>query len=720
MLDHLDDVRWGDLRDAKGPAGEIPGLLRALAGPSAKDAAKAGLELSKRLGPDGTTTSAGAAAIPFLIEILAAPESHHKENILDTIVGLSIGHPHDLLWAGLDPASPEYKARFEGPAGADYQAARAAARKGIPTYTALLAGGSPSVRSFAAYALAWFPEDAADILKALRLRLDAEAEELPLASALLAAGLQTKHARSAGQKVDGAGVRATHASLAVRVASAMADYYSNGAGLSKEAFDVLASVPRQSRVDSKVFPWDDGILDRLADRALFRLFDSRPEEVWVAYERLLDADPRTIQRLVPRAFSPSKVPVRLEDAGPLGRRILEAIDARERIWLDVGELSLLMRERGLPPGPGSLRAFLGKPARTSIADRQVKVKGEPTRSFAEWLPEIDAGLPAERAAALLAAVREQVPPADRIELLLRLLAQQSGVHRPLYDFVVRPSSSSSREDALDVFESGLETVAKGVPTVLVGDDFKSFPPVTALFAEVLARAAVKAGKEPDKRVDELLATVLKGGPAPAAFGALALLPEARREALVLLPNPNPGAPGDWPLYDIHRSPKIKDKLFATLRKWTAEGFPYNKGALAKALAGYGDAIVPELVAAAGDKAVVLPATFRSSALGKIGRVRRLPLAAARTRVSVERNKAPQGPEPPQKLIAELGVEKVGPAVEKALASDDKAVRKNAATALGLLPNGPEKTAIAKNAVASEKVKEVKDLLAAIAGSSKKS
>jgi hypothetical protein len=78
MLDHLDDVRWGDLRDAKGPAGEIPGLLRTLAGPSAKDAAKAGLELSKRLGPDGATTSAGAAAIPFLIEILAAPDSHHQ------------------------------------------------------------------------------------------------------------------------------------------------------------------------------------------------------------------------------------------------------------------------------------------------------------------------------------------------------------------------------------------------------------------------------------------------------------------------------------------------------------------------------------------------------------------------------------------------------------------------------------------------------------------
>jgi hypothetical protein len=121
-----------------------------------------------------------------------------------------------------------------------------------------------------------------------------------------------------------------------------------------------------------------------------------------------------------------------------------------------------MRERGLPPGPGSLRALLGKPARTSIADTQVKVKGEPTRSFAEWLPEIDAGLPADRAAALLAAVREQVPPADRIELILRLLAQQPGAHRPLYDFVVAVLQQL-RDDALDVFDAGLRRSRRASP-----------------------------------------------------------------------------------------------------------------------------------------------------------------------------------------------------------------------------------------------------------------
>ena len=713
MLDHLDDVRWADLRDAKGPASEIPGLLRALAGPSSKDAAKAGLELSRRLGPDGTSTSAGAAAVPFLIEILAAPDSHHKENILDTIVGLSIGRPNDFLWAGLDPASPEYQARFEGPMGADYEAARAAARKGIPTYTALLAGGSPVVRSFAAYTLAWFSEEAADVLNALRPRLDAETEELPLASAFLAAGLQTKHAMSAGKKVNGVGVRAAHPSLAVRVASAMADYYSSGPALSKEAFEVLSSVPRQSKVDSKVFPWDDGILDRLADRALFRLFDVRPEDVWAAYERLLDSDPRTIQRLVPRAFPRSEQPVQLSSVSPLGRRVLEAIDARERIWLDVGELSMLMTERGLPTGPATLRAFLGKASSKTIVDREVTVKGEPTRTFKEWLPDVNAGLPEARAAALLAAVRDQVPAADRTSLVHHLLCHEDQIRQPLYDLSVEVLAQL-RKDALSVFESDLTAAAKGVPNVLVGDDFRSFPAITALFAAVLTREAAAAGREPEARVDELLADILRGFPSPATFGVLPLLPEARREALMVLPWPNPTAPGEWPLYEIHRSPKIKDRLFAVLRRWTSDSPHYNKGALAKALSGYGDAIVPELVAAAGDKTVILR-DVPLLALGKIGSH-----AAVTALVGFvsDRNKALK--ETSQKLIPELGVEKVGPALEKALASDDKALRKNAAAALGLLPNGPRKTEIAKAALGSEKVKEVKDLLAAIAGSSKKS
>jgi hypothetical protein len=232
---------------------------------------------------------------------------------------------------------------------------------------------------------------------------------------------------------------------------------------------------------------------------------------------------------------------------------------------------------------------------------------------------------------------------------------------------------------------------------------------------VLARAAVKAGKEPDKRVDELLATVLKGAPAPATFGALALLPEARREALVLLSNPNPGAPGDWPLYDIHRSPKIKDKLFAVP---CASGRP-KASRTTRALSRRPS---PATATRSSRSSWPRPATRRSSSAtsrsSRWARSRVEAAIAALVGFVSDRNKALK--ETSQKLIAELGVEKAGPALEKALASDDKAVRKNAATALGLLPNGPEKTSIAKSAVASEKVKEVKDLLAAIAGSSKKS
>jgi hypothetical protein len=711
MLENVDKVRWDELRDSKGPAAEVPRLLRALAGSDPQAAAKAGMELSARLGPAGHTSEAAPAAIPFLIEILGAEGGLFRDNILDTITGLSVGHPHDLLTTGLDPAAPQVEERYRGPEGQLRKAAHDAARAGVPVYTALLSDPDPHVRTFAAHTLAWFPGDAAAILPVIEQRLSAEKEEAPLGSLLLARALL---ARASGAAAGPAPSFAEHPSLLVRVAWAFGQFLIERAALSEQAFSVLASVPRQTQVKPAVFPWDDGILDRLADRALRDLHASRPAEVMGAYRALLDRDPRTIQRLVARHFSPSKDPLPASALSPMQREILEAIDDRTGLWLAVGELRNDLGRAGLPKGPTSLRAYLGRPPRPTPLDVQVAAAGEPARPLSAWLPEIAAGLPDDRRAQLLDAISRAVPPEGRLDLVLSAMVSADSMTPALRSWAV-DVLDRLRSEAPDVFDPALKKVlAEGVPMLVAKDWFASYPHVVAFFAAAIARAAQREGKDIPEVVDELLARVLKDGAAPAAVEVLPLVPEARREPLVLLPGPNPTAPGDWPIYDLARSPKIREKLLGTVRKWTADTPHYNKGALAKALAGYGDDIVADLVALANDKTVV-HRDIPLLALGKIGSV---PSLTALLPFASDRTKALK--EGAQKALTEAGLDKAAPALRAALADPDKAARKNAATALGLLPNSPEKSALASEALASEKAKDVKDLLAAIAAAPGKS
>jgi hypothetical protein len=68
----LADVAWGDLRHAYGPAGDVPGLLRAIASGDAEAAGDAVSALFGNIWHQGTVYLATPYAVPFLARMAAA------------------------------------------------------------------------------------------------------------------------------------------------------------------------------------------------------------------------------------------------------------------------------------------------------------------------------------------------------------------------------------------------------------------------------------------------------------------------------------------------------------------------------------------------------------------------------------------------------------------------------------------------------------------------
>jgi len=150
VLDGLDDVDWASLTHAYGPATDVPGQLRALAGPESAAALEA---LYGNIYHQGTTYPASAAAVPFLFELAPA-----RPEVISLLASMAIGFDEDVLPHGVPPyyaQDPTYAA--------------------IATRVATAHDWLSFEPAETARLLAWFPSAAAESLPALWAR----AEPLP-------------------------------------------------------------------------------------------------------------------------------------------------------------------------------------------------------------------------------------------------------------------------------------------------------------------------------------------------------------------------------------------------------------------------------------------------------------------------------------------------------------------------------------------------------------
>jgi len=236
MLENLDTIDWANLTHAYGSARDVPDQIRGLASRDPDTRKRAIYDLYGNIFHQSTRYQATPHAVPFLYELVASTEVPDRHEIAYLLVKLALGFEEAYLPDGVDALA--LRRRLEESDSKLSPSDRAecatygygprveldcydAVRRGVPVLIERLVEDDERLRCAAAYALAWFPEDASQSLPALGRVLVGASDEAEVANALLAIGLL---ARSSHPTVDPLPFHGflSHASLIVRTAAAIA------------------------------------------------------------------------------------------------------------------------------------------------------------------------------------------------------------------------------------------------------------------------------------------------------------------------------------------------------------------------------------------------------------------------------------------------------------------------------------------------------------------
>jgi HEAT repeat protein len=397
MLEGLSDVAWSELEHAYGSAADVPDLIRALRASDPEARKKARWHLYGNIFHQGTRYEASAYAVPFLLELLADPATPERTEILDLLTSLAIGYDESwlpdtfpvasyrqravggeqLLQAAPTPTSDENDdSSFRYWESLDEQqqermfahielAVYDAVRAGVPLYCDLLADEDPHMRTAAAYALAWFFEDAATSVGPLTTA--AGDPQTPVAAAaLVALGLIGTDRRTAVQAIRGA--LTDHRDL-VRWGAAVAIARLQGPAADPPVVAELLAWTGSDRPSYPEVPYLEGNTSGYAGLALRQLGDTHAD---AAFDALLAR--------IPAVSGPEALPVvgeALRRAFPAGSVTAEArfaaLDQRQQRLLQtladspttwrwgqhtLGNFTLMVGAYGLPRDVEAMRSFV--------------------------------------------------------------------------------------------------------------------------------------------------------------------------------------------------------------------------------------------------------------------------------------------------------------------------------------------------------------------------
>ena len=165
MLGGLDSIDWDSLQDAYGSARNVPDHLRALLSNDDAIRAKALDQLFSTVYHQGTIYSASAHVVPFLVELLEAPEVQDKPCILLLLAGIAGGRGYYEVHDPRVQRSEEMKV---------VAAVRRTAAPHIPALLSHLVHPEPEVRIAVAEALPFYPEHNALSSETLQRARDSE------------------------------------------------------------------------------------------------------------------------------------------------------------------------------------------------------------------------------------------------------------------------------------------------------------------------------------------------------------------------------------------------------------------------------------------------------------------------------------------------------------------------------------------------------------------
>jgi hypothetical protein len=171
MLESLDKVDWQHLRGMKGPATDVPRLIRDLASGDVLTAMKASDDLWGIILHQGNVYEATSYVIPYLIELLSSDVVLDRSDILYSFYTICWVHQEE---DDLNDATRK---------------TLAAIQKGVETYIALLSGPDRELRATAAFVLPLLAQNNSRSASAILSRLKVETE--PEVKAALAWSLGT-------------------------------------------------------------------------------------------------------------------------------------------------------------------------------------------------------------------------------------------------------------------------------------------------------------------------------------------------------------------------------------------------------------------------------------------------------------------------------------------------------------------------------------------------
>jgi hypothetical protein len=373
MLEQLDEVPWEQLEHAYGSAADVPDQIRALASLDPDVRNKAYNVLWSSIIHQGTVYSATAHAVPFLLELLEAPETPDKPILLTLLTHLAYGssytYSHQDLFVDMGVFTEEMKQpEWQSQILEELKWVRAAFDAvvvGTPIYLTLLEHPDAEMRWSAGYTLSTCRNRAEAIIPVIQRALTREVDDRVQASFLLCLGfLMTTDSPPLLAKWV---INGSVAPLP-RVAAAISWLRVAGQDAGPLALDVLTQAlihPEPLNERYLPLPWSghESIVAVVSD-ALGHLGRSAATfvvpQVLQALSTLPPRDMASISMvnlILLLCFEPRKKPWALEELTEFQQSVLEQLFERERTW-DWGNVLLQFRSYGLPDRRQKLREFL--------------------------------------------------------------------------------------------------------------------------------------------------------------------------------------------------------------------------------------------------------------------------------------------------------------------------------------------------------------------------
>jgi hypothetical protein len=179
MLAGLDGIDWHSLGHAYGPADDVPGQLRSLLSSDPDEREEAVCHLFGNIWHQGTIYEATIFAIPFLIELLANPETLERQSIacLLSAIATGTGNLKQLTEATWKSIFAKQGKDFETEVRRDADITRRvheAMRAALPLLVPFLYDPAPDLRIGIPPALAEFPDERETYLPLLEQALTTE------------------------------------------------------------------------------------------------------------------------------------------------------------------------------------------------------------------------------------------------------------------------------------------------------------------------------------------------------------------------------------------------------------------------------------------------------------------------------------------------------------------------------------------------------------------